>query len=139
MNANVTVTEVPRPTRTTVRVGLVLAALLGLVDVIGGISQLGPDALLPFAVAATTIVLGLITIVVVPFAWPGAGWASWTVIVTRAVAAMTALPAFFVPGVPVPAVIAAAVTISVTVLAIVLILMRGRAPLPSAEQRAAAQ
>ena len=125
MTAN-TLTQTPRATGTATRVGLVLACLLGLLDIGGGITQLGSDALLPMAVAATTIVLGLITVVLVPFAWRGAGWAGWTVIATRALSALTALPAFFVSGVPAAAVIAATAGITLTVVAIALILMRGR-------------
>lgn len=131
MNANTLTTQAPRTTGTAVRVGLALAALLGILDIIGGLSQFGSDVLLPAAVAATIIGLGVITVGLVPFAWRGAGWASWTIICLRVLSALTALPAFFVSGVPVVAVIMATVTIAVTVLAIALILMRGRAPVAS--------
>lgn len=130
MNATSLATGESRATGTAYRVGLVLAALLGLADIVGGISQLGPDALLPFAVAATVTGLGVATVVLVPFAWRGTGWVSWTIIVLRALSAITTLPAFFVPGVPAEAVITAAVTIAVTVLAIVLMIVRGRATAP---------
>jgi hypothetical protein len=136
MNTN-TSTETARATGTppaTVKVGLVLAGLLGLADIAGGISQLTSDALLPMVVAATAIGLGVLTVVLVPFAWRGAGWASWTIIGTRAVSAMTALPAFFVPGVPAAAVIAATVGIALAVLAIALMLVRGRAPVPAGQE-----
>jgi TRAP-type C4-dicarboxylate transport system permease small subunit len=131
MNANTLDTQAPGATGTTTKVGLVLAALLGLADIAGGISQLASDALLPVVVAATAIGLGAITVVLVPFAWCGAGWPSWTIIATRALSTLTALPAFFVPGVPAAAVIAATVGIALAVLAIVLILMRGRTPVPA--------
>lgn len=135
MNANTVTTPTAQSTGTAVRVGLALAALLGLLDIIGGISQFGSDTLLPVAVAATIIGLGLITVVLVPFAWRGASWASWAIIGSRALSALTTLPAFFVTGVPVVAVIMATVTIAITVLAIALILMRGRAPAVAPEQR----
>lgn len=130
MNTTVATGE-SRGTATPYRVGLVLAALLGLADIVGGISQLGPDAILPFAVAVTVTGLGVITLVLLPLAWRGTGWASWTIIAARTLSAITTLPAFFVPVVPVVAVITAAATVAVTVLAVVLMIVSGRTALPA--------
>jgi len=126
MNANSVTTETQRGTGTAARVGLVLAALLGLADIVGGMTQFGADAVLPIAAVLVAIGLGVATLVLVAVAWRGAGWAIWSVIVLRAVSALTALPAFFLPGVPAEAVITATAAIAVTVLAIALILMGGR-------------
>lgn len=104
------------------RTGLVIAAILGVLDVAGGVMQLGDSAgLLPSGVAAALIVLGAVTVVLVPVAWRGARWAGWTIAAARGASALTGLPAFFVPGVPAGAVIAASVGILLAVVVAALI------------------
>jgi hypothetical protein len=103
------------------RTGLVLAGLLGALDIAGGISQLSGDSLLPVGVAVATIVLGAATLALIPFAWRGARWAGWTIAAVRVASALTGLPAFFVAGVPTAAVIAASTGIVLAVIVTALI------------------
>ena len=112
---------VRRPRTGVLRTGLILACLLGAIDIAGGIAQLGSDALLPVAVAVAIIVLGAATVALLPFAWRGARWAGWTIAAMRVASALTGLPAFFVAGVPAAAVIAASTGIVLAVIVAALI------------------
>jgi hypothetical protein len=106
--------------RTTgVTVGLILAGLLGLSDAIGPLTGLGEGP--PFAVLLVDSVLGIVTVVGVVLGWLGKRSGIVAVIVTRILAALTAAPAFFVDGVPAPAVAIATLGIAVTVLAVALV------------------
>lgn len=111
-------------TRTTLnRIGIVLSALLGAGDIATGASQLG-GGVIPAVVCIGLLVLGVLTLVAAVFAWRGAAWGTWAIVVTRAISAITALPAFFTPDVPAASVFVAAIGIAVTVLAIVLVLVK---------------
>lgn len=112
---------VRRPRTGVLRTGLVLAGLLGAIDIAGGISQLSSDALLPMPVAVAMIVLGAATLALTPFAWRGARWAGWTIATMRVASALTGVPAFFVTGVPTAAVIAASTGIVLAVIVAALI------------------
>lgn len=103
------------------RTGLVLAGVLGVLDIGAGVVQFSGAGLFPAAIAILIIALGIATVVLVPFAWRGRRAAAWTVAVLRLVSAMTGLPAFFVPGVPLPAIIAASTGIVLAVAVAVLI------------------
>lgn len=106
--------------RTTgVTVGLILAGLLALGDAIGPLTGMGDGP--PFAVLLADSVLGIVTIVGVVLGWRGKRSGIVTVIVTRILTALSALPAFFVDGVPAPAVAIAVVGIAVTLLAVALV------------------
>jgi hypothetical protein len=114
--------------RTTgVTVGLVLAGLLGVSDIIGfaGAPSDGP----PVAVLIADTVLGIITVVGVVLGWRGRRGGIIAVIVTRLLSALSAVPAFFA-GVPAPLVAMAAVGIAVTLIAVALLTpaLRTRAP-----------
>ena len=115
-----------RITPTTTRVGIAICAALALGDIIGGLAQLAPGSFLPTEVAVIALVLGVGTLALVPFAWRGSRWSIWLIAAFRALSAVTALPAFFVPDVPTAGVLAAAGTVVVTVIAIVLLLLRGQ-------------
>ena len=112
---------VRRPRTGVLRTGLILAGLLGAIDVAGGISQLSSDGILPLAVAVAIIVLGAATLALIPFAWRGARWAGWTIAAMRVASALTGLPAFFAAGVPAAAVIAASTGIVLAVIVAALI------------------
>lgn len=115
-------------TRNT-RIGLVLALVLGAVDLVGSAfsgpsGQPGP----PSGVGILDTVLGALTIVAVGFAWRRRSRKLIRVIaVLRVLSAATALPAFFVSGVPAVLVIAAAVEVLLTALTVVLLMSRGPA------------
>ena len=98
-------------------IGLVLAGLLGLADL--ALGWLGGP---PLPVILIGGVLGAATLVGVILAWrTGSRPAIVTIIVTRLLSALTAVPAFIVDGVPGPAKLVAAVAIAVTVLATALL------------------
>ncbi|WP_344615219.1 hypothetical protein [Dactylosporangium salmoneum] len=100
-------------------VGLVLSGLLGLVDVVS--LPLGTDGP-PVAVLVIGTVLGLGTIAGVVLAWPNRSRAgAVTVIVTRLLSALTAVPAFFVAATPAAARGAAAAGIVITLLCVALV------------------
>lgn len=108
------------------RVGIILAALLGIADVVLGATQFGPDALFPIELAVGVLVLGIATLVAVPFAWRGAAWATWVIVVTRLVSGLSPIPGFFEAGVPVEALVLAVATIVFNLVAVVLVLIRKR-------------
>jgi hypothetical protein len=110
-----------RPRVGVLRTGLILAGLLGVLDIAGGIMQLGGGDVLPTAVAVLMIASGVATLVLVPFAWRGSAWAGWTIVGVRILSAMTGLPAFFVPGVPAGAVVAASTGLLLAVMVATLI------------------
>lgn len=110
--------------RTLGRVGLVLAALLAVGDVLTSIPQYVDEPVIP----TVAIVLAVATLVAVPFAWRDAAWARGVVIATRLLSALLAVPAFFFPGVPPGWVVAAATGILLSVLVVVLLLVGARAP-----------
>lgn len=111
-------------TGTLSRVGLSLAGVLGIADIAFGISQLGPDATIGADVGIVVLAAGLITLVLIPFAWQGLLWAAWSVVLLRIASALTGLPAFFVAGVPAGLVVAAAGGIVLAVACAVLVLAR---------------
>ncbi|WP_211592785.1 MULTISPECIES: hypothetical protein [unclassified Microbispora] len=100
-------------------IGLVLAGLFGLSDVIS--VPLGDGEHPPFAVALAGGVLGLITVVGVVLAWRGSRAGVVAVIVTRLLSALSAVPAFFAEGVPAPAVAVAATGIVLTLVCVALL------------------
>ncbi|GAA2582483.1 hypothetical protein GCM10010399_10350 [Dactylosporangium fulvum] len=100
-------------------VGLVIAGLLGLADIVS--LPLGTDGP-PVAVFVIGAVLGLGTLAGVVLAWPNRSRAgAVTVIVTRLLSALTAVPAFFVATAPSAARVAALVGIVVTLLCVALV------------------
>lgn len=107
--------------------GLVLAGLLGLADLATPLVTDGEHP--PVVIALLGAALGLATLIALVPAWRGGRGAAWVVVGTRLVSAVTALPAFVVPDVPAPAVLAAGTGVAVTLLACGLIaaaLTRGR-------------
>jgi hypothetical protein len=106
--------------RTTgVTVGLVLAGILGLSDAVGPLTGGGDGP--PFAVLLADSILGVVTVVGAVLGWRGRRAGIVAVIVTRILAALTALPAFFASDVPGAAVAVATVGIAITLLAVVLV------------------
>lgn len=106
--------------RTTgITIGLVLAGLLGLADVVS--LPFGDGETPPVPVAIASAILGLITLTGVVLAWRGRRGGIVAVIVTRLLSALSAVPAFFVDDVPGPLVGVAAFGVGVTLASIVLV------------------
>jgi hypothetical protein len=106
--------------------GLVIAGLLGLSDIAS--LPFGDGEHPPLPVAAAGAVLGLITLVGAWYAWRGRRGGIVAVIVSRLLSAATALPAFFVDGVPPGFVALAAFGVAVTLLAVGLVAVGLRRP-----------
>ncbi|MEV0273710.1 hypothetical protein AB0H43_33475 [Hamadaea sp. NPDC050747] len=113
---------------TALRTGLVLAMLLGLADLA---LPFGDADFPPLPVAIASAVLGLITVVSAVYAWRGSRVATVTVVVTRVLSALSAVPAFFVPDVPAAARVAAGVICVLTITVVALVSPGLRKPLPA--------
>ena len=103
------------------RIGLVLAGLLGFFDLIGPALTDGKHP--PYAIAFLGAVLGAITLAGVVVLWRGSrsrGWI-WAVLGTRTISALTSVPAFFAGGVPAPLVAVLALSIVLTAAVVVLL------------------
>ncbi|MEU6009634.1 hypothetical protein [Streptomyces sp. NPDC047453] len=115
------------------KVGLVLAGLLGLLDMTNfftlpepGSDTQGP----PMAVAIADGVLGVITVLAVVYTWRTLNrTGSRVVAASRILSVVSALPAFFVSGVPAAVVALVAVFTILSVVVIALVLTR---PAPEA-------
>lgn len=95
--------------RTLCRVGLVLAAVMSVFNVINGagslvdptFGQTDPSlAPQPVWISVTLLAFGLATLVAVPLAWRGSRSALWVVVVTRLLEAWSAIVLPFLPGAP---------------------------------------
>ncbi|WP_416981353.1 hypothetical protein [Streptomyces sp. T028] len=117
------------------KVGLVLAGALGLLDLT---SLIGPPADNadtpgpPLAILIAGTVLGLITVIAVVYTWRTADrTGSRAVAGSRTLSVITALPAFFVDGVPAWLVLVVSAVVIISVVAVALVLS-SPAPEPSA-------
>jgi len=108
------------------KAGLVLAALLGVADMVGVVATPEPSAGEqgpPAAVLIAAAVLGIVTIVAAVWTWrTGNRVGSRVVAATRILSAVGALPAFFVEDVPAGLVAVAAAGVVLTVVAVWLVL-----------------
>lgn len=102
-----------------VTVGLVLAGLLGLADIVT--LPFGDGEHPPLAVAIAGAVLGVITLAGVVLAWRGSRGGVVAVVISRLLSALSAVPAFFADGVPGEIKVFAAVGILVTLLVVALV------------------
>jgi hypothetical protein len=119
------------PVTTRTRVGLVIAALLGVADVISAFfptpeGVAGP----PLPIVLLGGLLGVATLAAVVVAWrTGRRGALRIVAGTRVLSAISALPAFFVEVAPaVKLIVAVAVVLTVVCVVLVLAPARGAAP-----------
>jgi hypothetical protein len=115
--------------------GLLLAGLLALADLASPLVTDGEHP--PLAVTVVAAALGAATLGALVPARRGNRAAGWVVVATRLLSAATAVPAFFVGDVPLPALVAACVVVGCGLLVAGLLvpgLLRGRQPadVPSA-------
>jgi hypothetical protein len=108
------------------RAGLIVLGLLSLVDLAGPLFTDGQHP--PMAIALIGAGLGLISIILVILAWRGRVAAAITLVLVRLLSALTAVPAFLVPGVPTDPMIAAGLGIGLTVVGAALVLAGLRRP-----------
>ena len=106
------------------RFGLVLLGLLALLDLATPLLTDGDHP--PMSIAVGTAVVGLISLVLVGFAWRGRRWVLAPLITLRLASALLAVPAFFASDVPAAAVAAAGVGVAATVFGVVAVLLPSR-------------
>ena len=111
---------------TAYRVGLVLLGLISLGDLAAPLYTDGQSP--PMFIALIGSALGLLSLVLVVLAWRGRVAAAIGLVVLRLLSALTAVPAFLEPGVPVVPMILAGVAITVTLAAVVLVFAGLRRP-----------
>ena len=109
------------------KTGLVLAGLLGLLDVVGllSINTPFPEGMTtpPDWLVILVAILGLVTLAAIVPAWRGNHGAVLVVVVTRILSAISAVPAYFV-NVPSYILITTTVLVVLTILAVWLILQK---------------
>ncbi|GAB2808574.1 hypothetical protein [Lentzea nigeriaca] len=105
------------------RAGLLVLGLLSVADLLLPLLTDGETP--PIAVAIAAAALGLASLILVISAWRGARKAVLPLILLRALSAAAALPAFFEPAVPAPAIAAAGVVVLLTAVGATLVL-KGR-------------
>jgi hypothetical protein len=121
-----TATTTPATLSTKNKVGLVLAGVSGLLDVVGlaalphgDTAEQGP----PAGVLVFAAIMGIVTVAAVVYAWrTGNRLGSRVAAGTRILSAITALPAFFVEDVPAALVIVAGVGTVITIVTVWLVL-----------------
>jgi len=108
------------------RAGLIVLGVLSVVDLSGPLVTDGQHP--PMSIALAGAALGLVGVVLVVRAWSGRLAAAIGLVVVRVIAALTAVPAFFVTGVPTVAMVMAGVMIALTLAGVVLVLSGVRRP-----------
>jgi hypothetical protein len=113
------------------KIGLALAFVMGVLDIVviptTPKDQPGP----PMPVMILDTILGVITVVAVVIAWRSHSHGAIRITAgARILSMLTALPAFFVDGVPNPVRLLVAAFVVVTVLTVALLLSPSKAALP---------
>jgi hypothetical protein len=108
------------------RSGIVLLGILSVIDLTAPLYTDGQHP--PMIIAVIGSVLGLVSIVLAVLAWRGRTAAAVGLCVVRVLSALTALPAFWVTGVPGPVVAVAGTFVVLTIVGVVLTLAGLRQP-----------
>ena len=108
------------------RSGVVLLGILSVIDLAAPLYTDGQHP--PMIIAVIGSVLGLVSIVLAVFAWRGRTAAAVGLCVVRVLSALTAVPAFWVTGVPGPVMAVAGSFIVLTIVGVVLALAGLRRP-----------
>jgi hypothetical protein len=111
---------------TAYRAGLVLLGVISIGDLVAPLLTDGHTP--PMSIALIGSALGLLSIVLVVFAWRGHTAAAIGLVVLRLLSALTAVPAFFEPGVPAIPMVLAGIAITVTLVGVVLVFTGLRRP-----------
>jgi hypothetical protein len=114
------------------KIGLVLAGVLGLLDISGPFATPSPapgEQGPPMVVLVAGSILGLISVIAVVYTWRTSNRVGARVVAgSRILSAITSLPAFFVGGVPAGLIALAAASVVVTFVAVGLVLSRPAEP-----------
>ncbi len=110
------------------RAGLIILGALSLGDLAAPLLTDGEHP--PMFIALIGAAIGALSIVLLIFAWRGRTPAAIALVVVRLLSALTAVPAFTVPGVPTVPMILAGVMITLTVVGIGFVLTGIRRPVP---------
>jgi hypothetical protein len=108
------------------RSGIVLLGILSVIDLTAPLYTDGQHP--PMIIAVIGSVLGLVSIVLAVLAWRSRTAAAVGLCVVRVLSALTALPAFWVTGVPGPVVAVAGTFVVLTIVGVVLTLAGLRQP-----------
>jgi hypothetical protein len=111
---------------TTYRAGLVLLGVISLGDLAAPLLTDGHTP--PMSIALIGCALGLLSLVLVVLAWRGRVAAAIGLVVLRLLSALTAVPAFLEPGVPVVPMVLAGIAITVTLIGVGCVLAGLRRP-----------
>jgi hypothetical protein len=106
--------------------GLVLAGLFALGDITTPLTSDGEHP--PMAIGIADAILGLICAVAIVLAWRGSRGAVTAIVVTRLLSVVSALPAFFVDGIPTAARFAVGLGVVVQLVAVAMVATRLRRP-----------
>lgn len=110
------------------RAGLVVLGVFALGDLAAPLLTDGETP--PMFIALIGSGLGLLSLILIAFAWRGRVAAAIGVVVLRLLSALTAVPAFLVNGVPTGAKVLAGLAIALAVVGSVLVLAGLRRPVP---------
>jgi hypothetical protein len=106
------------------KLGLVVLGLVSVADLLTPVLTDGEHP--PMEIAIGAAVVGLVSLVLIVFAWRGKRWSLAPLITLRLASALLAVPAFFTSGVPAGAVAAAGVGVAATVFGVVAVLLPSR-------------
>jgi hypothetical protein len=111
---------------TIYKTGLVLLGVISLGDLAAPLLTDGQSP--PMSIALIGSALGLLSLILVAVAWRGRSSAAVGLIVLRLLSALTAVPAFFEPGVPAVPMVLAGIAITVTLVGVGCLLAGLRRP-----------
>lgn len=109
----------------TLTTGLVLCAVLGVVDVVS-VAGLGSDEGPPPAIIVLGAVAGIVTLIGVRLAWKDQRGGIAAVVASRVISALSGIPAFFVDDVPdwVPVAVGAGIALTAVALSLLYVGLR---------------
>ncbi|HEU5483888.1 MAG TPA: hypothetical protein VFU98_03200 [Microlunatus sp.] len=113
---------------TTYRAGLAVLGVVSLGDLAAPLLTDGQTP--PMSIALIGSGLGLLSLILIAFAWRGSTAAAVGAVVLRVLSALTAVPAFLVDGVPAVPMVLAGIAVTATVAGVVLVLAGLRRPAP---------
>ena len=114
------------------RAGLVVLGVLSVGDLAAPLLTDGQTP--PMSIALIGAGLGLVSLILIVFAWRGRVAAAVGAVVVRLLSALTAVPAFVFDGVPTLPKVLAGIAITLTVVGSVLVLVALRRPEPAVAQ-----